>query len=62
MAQQPKRLPGEPNPEGNGDAAAHVTREAWMTQSGGGTGSFGIGRALSALFDWRNRRSARKGR
>lgn len=51
MAQQPERLPGEPNPEGTGDAAAHVAREAWMTQSGGGTGSLGIGRTLSASFN-----------
>lgn len=62
MTQQPKRLPGEPNPEGNRDAAAHAAREAWMTQSGGGTGDFGIGRAVSAMFDWWGRRRARRGR
>lgn len=62
VAQEPRRLPGEPNPEGNGDAGAHVAREAWMTQSGAGTGDVGIGRALSAMFDWWARRTTRRGR
>ncbi len=59
MDHQPKRLPGEPDPEGNGEAAAHVAREAGMTQSGWGTGDFGIGRALSAMFGWWDRRKTR---
>ena len=62
VAQQPKRLPGEHNPEGNSDAASHVARDSWMTQSGSGTGDFGIGRALSAMFDWWGRRKSRRGR
>ena len=61
MPQTPKRLPGERNPEGNPAAANDAARDGWMAD-GHGSGDFGIGAALNALLDWRQRRKARKAR
>jgi hypothetical protein len=61
MAQQPKRIPGDRNPQPDGDAPMHVAREGWMA-NGHGTGDYGIARGIMAVLDWRKRRKARKAR
>ena len=59
--QEPKRLPGESNPEPRADAPNHVARQSWMnTNHGLGDGDLGIARAIAALFAWRTRRKAQK--
>jgi hypothetical protein len=66
VAKQPKRLPGEPNPEAQpleledfvrGSGVAHGTGSYWMA-NGNRNGDFGIARGISALIDWRKRRKA----
>jgi hypothetical protein len=57
MDRQPKRLPGEPNPEGKPDGPAHVARESYM-----GGNAYGIARGIMAIVDWRKRRRAAKRR
>lgn len=59
MAQQPKRIPGERNPQPGGDAPMHVVRDSWMGSSGR---DYGIARGIIALLDWRKLRKARKRR
>ena len=61
MAQQPKRIPGERNPQPDREASMHVAREGEMANRNG-IGDFGIGSAITALLDWRDRRKARKAR
>ena len=57
MDRQPKRIPGERNPEGKGDAPMHVVRESYM-----GGNDYGIARGIIALVNWRKRRRAAKRR
>jgi hypothetical protein len=61
VAQQPKRLPGERNPEPRSDEADHIARASWMTQ-GAGHGDHGIAGGIAAFFAWRRRRKAIKNR
>jgi hypothetical protein len=61
--QQPKRLPGEPNPEPKADAPMHVARQSWMnTGHGYGDGAPGFARAVAALVAWRKGSKARRTR
>jgi hypothetical protein len=70
MARQPKRLPGEPNPEAQpldpndfirSSGAANGTGSYWLA-NGTRTGDFGIARGISALIDRRKRRKAARTR
>ena len=55
MPQNPKRVPGEPNP-----VVAPVESPDW--ESGGHGNDYGVARAIFALLDWRKRRKAMKTR
>jgi hypothetical protein len=59
MTSQPKRLPGEKNPEPLADSVDQVARQGWMNQPNNmGGGDFGIARGLFLLLAWRKRRKA----
>jgi hypothetical protein len=53
MDRQPKRIPGESNPEAKPDAPMHVARESYL-----GGNDYGIARGIIALVAWRKRRRA----
>ncbi len=70
MARQPKRLPGEPNPEAQpldpddfvrNSGVANGTGSYWLA-NGTRNGDFGIARSISVLIDRRKRRKASKTR
>lgn len=61
MVQQPKRIPGERNPQPRADEPMHVARQSWMS-NGHGDGGYGIVAAIVAVLDWRKRRKVRKNR
>lgn len=63
MTEQPKRLPGEKNPELDPNDPAHMA--AWTDHGGPrriGRQDYGIARGIFALFDWLKRRKATKNR
>ena len=70
MAKQPKRLPGEPNPDARSDGPERIVQQAQMTggmgsrpmAGGTGKGDLGITRGIFALVDWHKRRKAGKSR
>jgi hypothetical protein len=70
MHKQPKRLPGEPNPEASSDGPDRIVLQAQMTggmgstpmAGGTGKGDLGIVRGIFALVDWLKRRKASKSR
>jgi hypothetical protein len=70
MANERKRLPGEPNPEARSDGPDRVVQQAQLTggmgsrpMSGGtGNGDLGIVRGILALVDWYKQRKASKSR
>jgi hypothetical protein len=45
------RTSANSNPRGDADAPMYVAREGQMA-NGLGSGGLGIGRAVSAMFDW----------
>jgi hypothetical protein len=53
---EPKRLPGEPNPEAHPSAGS----PDWV--SGGRGSDYGIARGIFALLDWHKRRKETKAR
>lgn len=65
MAQQPKRLPGEANPQPDADAPMRTVRAGESLNAHGPFGSgdgLGLAAGITAFMDWRKRRRARKNR
>ena len=63
MVQQPKRRPGETNPEPDADAPMRTVRAGELLDAHGPFGSgngLGMTGGILAFLDWRKRRQARK--
>ena len=59
MTQNPKRIPGERNPEID-PSRARLIQEAHNASAGAGSGDLGLRAALDAWSRWRQRRRVRK--